>query len=353
MCAEPLTNTPSGPRSIAAASRRGDDLPTVTAIVPTFNRAVPLADTLRTLIAQDYPPHLLDIVIVDNSSSDDTEDVVSAANDGSPFRIRYYRKENRGPAASRNYAIARSDGDVLAFTDSDCQVPRDWVRTAVGHLGPGIGFVAGPVRPVNHPDRTPSFFAHQIDHKSEDYIYATANIFYRRDVVERLGGFNESFGAYPWGTPVGGEDTDLAWRVKRSGLLSRFVPEVAVYHEATTLPTKTWLIEPVRAQILPRLVRDLPELRSGLWRRYFVSRGSALFDVAAAGVTLAIVSKRPQPLLLVAPWIWDQRSMVERDISAPKRWWRIPFKYALMWERYTVQALSLIYSSVRHRTPVV
>jgi cellulose synthase/poly-beta-1,6-N-acetylglucosamine synthase-like glycosyltransferase len=272
----------------------------------------------------------------------------------SPFPILYFRKENRGPAVSRNYGIARSSGDVLAFTDSDCQMPPDWIRSGVEMLTkPGVGLVAGPVLPINHADRIPGFFAHQIDHSREDYIYATANVFYRRDVVARVGGFNESFGAYPWGTPVGGEDTDLAWRVKRAGYRSIFVRDLPVYHEATTLPASTWLIEPIRAQILPRLVRDLPELRAGLWRRYFLSRGNALFDLAALGVTVAIARRDVRPLALVAPWVIDHKSMVERDLRVPKRWWRIPIKYALMWERYSVQTAALIYSSVRHRSPVL
>jgi glycosyltransferase involved in cell wall biosynthesis len=328
-------------------------LPTVTAIVPTFNRAASLAETLRALAAQDYPYDRYEIVVVDNSSTDNTEEVVELARRASPVPIRYFRKENRGPAVSRNYAIARSTGEVLAFTDSDCQMPADWVRTGVANLREGVGFVAGPVLPVNHPDRIPGFFAHQIDHGREDFIYATANVFYRRSIVEALGGFNESFGAYPWGTPVGGEDTDLAWRVKRAGFRSVFAPGNAVYHEATTLPAKTWLIEPIRAQVLPRLVRNLPELRSGLWHRYFLSRANALYDLAVVGCVFALLTRRKRPLALVLPWVWDQRSMIERDVVAPKRWWRVPFKYALIWERYTVQTLALIYASIRHRTIVL
>jgi glycosyltransferase involved in cell wall biosynthesis len=328
-------------------------LPTVTAIVPTFNRAASLGDTLRALAAQDYPAALFEIVVVDNSSTDNTEDVVESVRRASPVPVRYFRKENRGPAVSRNYAIARSSGEVLAFTDSDCQMPADWIRTGIANLREGVGFVAGPVLPINHPDRIPSFFAHQIDHGREDFIYATANVFYRRNIIETLGGFNETFGAYPWGTPVGGEDTDLAWRVKRAGFGSVFVPENAVYHEATTLPAKTWLIEPIRAQVLPRLVRDLPELRSGLWRRYFLSRANALYDLAVIGCVVAVITRRKRLFALVLPWLWDQRSMIERDLAAPKRWWRVPFKYILMWERYTVQTLALVYASIRHRTIVL
>jgi glycosyltransferase involved in cell wall biosynthesis len=330
-----------------------ESIPTVTAIVPAYNRARSLVDTLRALYSQDYPVDRFEIIVVDNSSSDNTEEVVAAAQRDSPFPLRYFRKDNRGPAASRNYAIERCSSDLLAFTDSDCQMAPGWIRTGVRHMRAGVGFVAGPVMPVNHPDRIPGFFAHQIDHSREDFIYATANVLYRRNVVVALGGFNESFGAYPWGTPVGGEDTDLAWRVKRAGLESVFASEAAVYHEATDLRASTWLIEPIRAQILPRLVRELPELRSRLWGRYFLSRANALFDVALVGTAIAYAKRDPRALLLVAPWVWDQRSMVERDIGTPKRWWRIPIKYGLMWERYTVQTLALAYSSIRTRTVVL
>ena len=163
----------------------------------------------------------------------------------------------------------------------------------------------------------------------------------------------KSFGAYPWGTPVGGEDTDLAWRVKRAGFAAVFAPEFVVCHEATTLPMSTWLVEPIRAQVMPRLVRELPELRDGLWRRYFLSRADALYCLALVGMASAAATRRALPLALTVPWLWDQRSMLERDLRKPARWWRIPVKYALTWERYTVQTLALAYASARHRTLVI
>ncbi|MDO8614703.1 MAG: glycosyltransferase family A protein [Dehalococcoidia bacterium] len=325
----------------------------MTIIVPTYNRATSLADTLHSLMAQDYPRQLLDMIVVDNSSTDDTKEVVLDAQRVSPFPLRYFRKENRGPAASRNYGIERSSARVLAFTDSDCQIPPEWVLKGVARLGPGVGLVAGPVRPVNTPERLPAFFSHQTDHGEEDYRYATANVFYARDAIERCGGFDERFGCYPWGTPVGGEDTDLAWRVKRAGYRSVFVADNPVYHEATDMPMLTWLIEPVRAQILPRLVKDLPELRDRLWARYFISRSAALFYPALAGALVTVARRHPAPLLLALPWLWDQRSMIERDIRYPRRWWRIGVKYGLTAERYLVQSAALAYASLRHRTLVL
>ncbi len=327
-------------------------LPAVSVIVPTYNRAVPLADTLADLVAQDYPPDRLEIIVVDNSSDDDTEEVVRRISASAPCPVRFYRKENRGPAASRNYGIARSRGEILAFTDSDCRPPARWVRTGVAHLRDEVGLIAGPIHARNNEHRIPGFFHHQITHAREDFVYATANAFYRRDVVEALGGFNEAYGTFPFGLPVGGEDTDLAWRVQRAGYRAQFVPEAVVYHEATNMPFVAWLMEPIRAQIMPKLVREFPELRRALWGRYFYSREQACFYAMIAGVLFALVRRRPWPIVTAMPWLWAYRSMVERDRRA-RRWWRVPFKYTLTATRHLVLTAAVLTSSVRHRTPVL
>lgn len=331
----------------------GVELPTVTVVVPTYNRAGPLADTLAHLSAQDYPPELVEIVVVDNSSADNTEDVVNAAATQSPFPVRFYRKENHGPAASRNYALARSAGDVVAFTDSDCTMATDWLRKGVALLGRGAGLVAGVVRPINNPQRVPGFFYHQISHTREDYIYATANAFYRRDVIAELGGFNEHFGTYPWGMPVGGEDTDLAWRARRAGYAAVFAPELVVNHQASDLPAVAWMLEPIRSFVMPRLVRDVPEIRDGLWNRYFLSRDHAFFYPLMLGGAAWLTGRRKAAVMLALPWLIEQRSLINRDVGDVRRWWRIPVKFGLMAERHSVLTLTILASSIRHRALVL
>lgn len=335
------------------ANGKAPKLPTVTVIIPTYNRAGPVADALRSVIAQDYPKDRLDVIVVDNSSSDNTEEVVSRVAEAARFPVRFYRKENRGPAASRNYGLQRSDADIVAFTDSDCTVPSDWVRRGVSSLAEGVGLVAGPVHPIVNPERIPSFFVHQIDHMREDYIYVTANVFYRRDVVVEFGGFDEQFGAYPWGTPVGGEDTDLAWRVKRAGHKAVFDPGLVVSHEATGMPLFSWLIDPIRVQVMPLLVKKFPDLREKLPARYFLHWRNPLFYAAVAGVAVAAVKRDPRPLAASALWAWSMKSMVARDLPRPARWWRIPVKYALHVERSLLQTAVLAYASVRHRSLVL
>jgi hypothetical protein len=104
---------------------------------------------------------------------------------------------------------------------------------------------------------------------------------------------------------------------------------------------------------MPRLVKQYPELRDQLWRGYFHTREDALFLLGALGAFAAVSRRQTLPLVLLLPWIWDQRSMVGRDIRRPARWWRIPAKYSLTAVRYSVQTLALIVSSARYRTPVL
>jgi hypothetical protein len=66
-----------------------------------------------------------------------------------------------------------------------------------------------------------------------------------------------------------------------------------------------------------------------------------------------VARRQALPLALVAPWLWSQRGPVADDARSPSRWWRVPVKLALLFERYTVQSGSLIYASIRHRTLVL
>jgi glycosyltransferase involved in cell wall biosynthesis len=343
----PLTRPPASAETLAT------DLPSVSVIVPTYNRSATLADTLAALLAQDYPADRLEVIVVDNASTDDTAAVVEAARRPGRAPIRYFRKENRGPAAARNYGVARALGAALAFTDSDCTMRPDWLRTAVGAFAPGVGLVAGPVRPVVNPRRIPSFFYHQTDHRAPNGIYPTANILYRREVFDRLGGFDEQFGAYSWGPPIGGEDIDLAWRAQQAGYRAVWAEAAAVDHEASSIPIKAWLLEPVKAQIMPRMVASYPGLRDSLHWRLFTGRENGPFYLALVGLLLALTRRPGLGAALALPWLWVMHPMVDRDLWPPARWWRIPVKYALMVQRFGLLGATLAWASLRNRTVVL
>jgi len=325
----------------------------ISVIVPTYNRASLLPFLFHALAQQVYPADRMELLLVDNSSSDDTEAVVAQWTAVLPFPVRFYRKENRGPAASRNLGAAQARGEILAFTDSDCTPRPDWLRNAARGFGDDVGLVCGPIRTVQTPARVSTLFTYLDETNHENGLYPTANLVVRRQVFEAVGGFDESFGLFPWGGLKGGEDTDLAWRIRRAGHRARFLPDVLVLHQPTGLNASAWLLRPIRVQILPRLVRQVPELRQTfLWRRFFVSRLHFQFHLAWTSLALAAATRRRPLVLGTIPWLFGIRRLisVEARRGGPLR---AALAFGLITEGFVMHTLVLIVASIRHRRLVL
>jgi glycosyltransferase involved in cell wall biosynthesis len=274
----------------------------VSVIVPTYERARYLPHLFAAIGAQVYPADRLELIVVDNSSTDDTEEVVNEWARAMPFPLRFHRKENNGPAASRNVGARLAHGHVIAYTDSDCIPDPRWIVNAVRRLRAGAGIVAGPMIGLRRASDG-LIQSKQIFH--DNGTYPTGNVIMWRRWFDAVGGFDEQFGIYPWGGLVAGEDTDFVWRARRAGAQVQWAYDVRVGHQPAPEPTAMQLfLRPVILQIFPRLLRTIPELReTRLWHRYFVDEEHFRFDVGAVGVAAAVVTKRKAPLALTVPWI--------------------------------------------------
>ena len=85
-------------------------------ILPTYNRAYCLADTLDSILSQGYDP--FEVIVLDDGSTDGTEALISSRY-GADARVRYTRTPNGGVSAARNAAMALARGEILVFADSD------------------------------------------------------------------------------------------------------------------------------------------------------------------------------------------------------------------------------------------
>ena len=211
----------------AAGEVVGQPRPFVSVIVPVFNGAATIESCVQSLLAQDYPRERHEIIVVDNNSSDETAAIVTRY----PVRLVHERHKQSSYAA-RNRGVQEAQGEWLAFTDADCIVDSGWLsRLMVGHEDPSVGGLAGRVVPAQ-PVSLLEQFAVSRGQVSQDVSMAnsflpvaiTANVAYRRQVWEGLGGFDE--------TMISSGDMNFAWRLQLLHCKTiRFNRAAMVFHQ--------------------------------------------------------------------------------------------------------------------------
>jgi len=118
-------------------------LPTVSALVAVYNYEQYVAQAIESALTQEYPPELLDVVVVDDGSTDGTADVVNDFVHRFPNRVRLIQQANGGYTCAADRVIAEAKGDLLAFLDADDVWLPDKTRRQVRMLEsrPEVGLV--------------------------------------------------------------------------------------------------------------------------------------------------------------------------------------------------------------------
>ena len=104
-------------------------MPTVSVVIPTYNRSKLVKEAVECVLKQTYSD--LEVLVVDDGSTDDTRTVVAQVQDR---RLKYYYKDNTGPAAARNLGLDKSKGQYISFLDSDDLWPPEYLETIIGQL---------------------------------------------------------------------------------------------------------------------------------------------------------------------------------------------------------------------------
>lgn len=145
---------PSGARLLVMTPR-------VSVIVPAYNLAHFLGAALDSALAQDWPAESLEVIVIDDGSSDETPSLLASYGD----RIQAFRQENGGLVSAVNRGLGEASGDYLALLDADDEWPPDRVRRQVEFLQehPAVGLVHGDMEVIDARGATiaPSFFAQQ------------------------------------------------------------------------------------------------------------------------------------------------------------------------------------------------
>ncbi|HIH72978.1 MAG: Glycosyl transferase [Thermococcales archaeon 44_46] len=216
----------------------------VSIAVPTYNRKKKLQQCLKALVNQNYPKERYEIIVVDDGSTDGTYEFLQEKRKEIQ-NLRVLRQQNKGPAAARNLGIKNARGEIIFFVDDDVIVPNNWIREFLNVFSkyPEVVAVSGYVEAPEEILKKNIFaryeaYMSRLAYNMPRTIYigsfetfggATCNVAYKREVLEEVGGFDETF-------PVAaGEDADLKLRIALKGYKFAFIPLKAIHIQDYTL----------------------------------------------------------------------------------------------------------------------
>jgi GT2 family glycosyltransferase len=211
-------------------------------IATTKGRSETLEKCLSSIFANEYPQNLFEVIVVDSGIDDRGLSVIESFKKRYP-NLRFYSPGwgNVGPAKARNLGIKKAQNEMVAFTDDDCLVPKDWLKSfADGYRRhPKVAGVGGYLEAPEEILRANVFAQYEKYHewsrygiKGHEFVskkrneapFETNSISYKKEILEKVGGFDEDYSS------VGsGEDGDLKERVLGLGYSLLFIP-VKVIH---------------------------------------------------------------------------------------------------------------------------
>jgi GT2 family glycosyltransferase len=199
--------------------------PKVSVVVASYNGERTLKLCLESLRRLNYPDY--EVILVDDGSTDTTPQTARSYPE-----VRYFRHaKNLGLSAARNTGIAAADGEIIAFTDSDCRADEDWLYYLVGGLlNSEFAGIGGPNLLPPEDSRvaatvmvSPGGPAHvMLTDRQAEHIPGCNMAFYKWAFAE-VGGFDPVF-------TKAGDDVDICWRLQQGGYKIGFSPAAFVWH---------------------------------------------------------------------------------------------------------------------------
>ena len=197
----------------------------VSVIIPHYNDLASLDLCLSALARQSFPARETEIVVADNGSPQGEAAVAGIV--AGRARLIIVREKGAGPA--RNGGVAASRGEILAFTDADCQPDPHWLENGVAalsrydFLGGGIDVLTGDARRMSPTEAFERVFAFDAEsYVAKKGFVATCNLFCTRPLFDAVGGF---------GVGVS-EDVDWSRRATERNFRMGYVPAAVVAHPA-------------------------------------------------------------------------------------------------------------------------
>lgn len=189
------------------------EFPYISVVIPVLNGVRFIDACLESVINLEYPKDNFEVIIVDNGSTDGTTKFIRSFQSKNP-QIKLYFEKMKSSYAARNLGVTKAKGQIIAFTDVDCIVDRNWLNNLVGGFSESfVGSVAGRIVSQNGASLVEKYSS-KIDILSQEHTLnsdflpypQTANVAYRKKIFDQIGYFDYKL--------ISGGDADFAWRVQ-------------------------------------------------------------------------------------------------------------------------------------------
>lgn len=221
--------------------------PKVCVVVPCYNEEKTIGNCLSALKNQTYPNY--EILVIDDASTDSTPQIVEKNG------IKLIRLEmNRGLARARNVGIQHADAEIIAFTDGDCVVEKNWLEKLISTMkSKNLDVVIGKkVKPLNkYSDIVQAQLGgRSIKEIRDETLGGGYSVAYKRKVFRELGGFNERF--------IRGCDFEFHLRVKESHFNLGWAKDAVVNFSYPDTVRKIWKQQSADGFWIKEIMRAYP-----------------------------------------------------------------------------------------------
>ena len=216
-----------------------------TLIICTYNRDQYIYNTLKCIAENNYPAEKYEIVLVNNNSTDQTEnECIRFQQDYPNTPYRYFIEMNQGLSHARNRGIKEAKGDILLFLDDDSFIAADYLnnleRNLINH--PDLVALGGKIAPLFESGETPKWLSKwtltlvsAIDLGNEITLFkgsqypVGANMGFKKECFEKYGLFNTALGRSKKNL-MAGEEKDIFNRIKEDDGKIYYFPNVKIQH---------------------------------------------------------------------------------------------------------------------------
>jgi glycosyltransferase involved in cell wall biosynthesis len=222
-----------------------------------------IKEAIDSIINQDFPHSLMEVIFVDDGSTDRTSSVIESCIQKMDIQTKVFHQGWKGLGSARNAVVHNSSGDFIIWVDGDMLLSRDFVRRQVEFMeqNPSIGIAKGKYELTPGPNlaSTLEIYSRAADkmtdfNQSKSKSMGTGACIYRLEAIQQAGGFDESIKGY-------GEDWDAECKVREVGWALQTTPAEWRDYERFGLSYKTlWRRYVIRGRDLYYFCRKNPGL---------------------------------------------------------------------------------------------